>query len=454
MTNQLDQDAHDQLVDLFGRKLDELLANFSEADTVGPHERHKLKGILSYYAKKKHPFTECVTADTPVDAPRDMELHPDGLRIDSLRKGDLVWSFDEDERCFVLKPVVWAAVTRRDAELVAVALDNGKTIRCTPDHPFMLRNGRWVDAGNLRPGDSLMPLYRDFEPRVRLRPDRPGYTAEHDVVAEAAYGSVKGLHVHHADRRRANVSMDNIEALTNSDHSAAHHRQWDDAVALRDEEWRCSSCDQMFTPIAYNQKKCAGCQGYQKRVVGKKSACAVCSNEYEIRSPNQRYCSKICRHRAKDLGISIPGLVGGQTNLETWNHKVVEVQKLDEREDVWDIEVMDTHTFVSHGVVIHNCVRDNTKRFGPDRAARVCATLKDIIWGTSKWRGKANPVGEGPHPYTGMSLPPAVDLVGLDELDFDSEGFLVIEPEIGALIEQLSELDLHELMGIASQETA
>src|SRR5258707_271344 len=41
------------------------------------------------------------------------------------------------------------------------------------------------------------------------------------------------------------------------------------------------------------------------------------------------------------------------------------------------------------------CVRDNTKRFGPDRAKRVCAVLKDIIRGTTKWRGKNNPRDKG-----------------------------------------------------------
>lgn len=32
------------------------------------------------------------------------------------------------------------------------------------------------------------------------------------------------------------------------------------------------------------------------------------------------------------------------------------------------------------------CVKDNMKRFGPGRTERVCATLKDIIRGTTKWR--------------------------------------------------------------------
>jgi hypothetical protein len=32
------------------------------------------------------------------------------------------------------------------------------------------------------------------------------------------------------------------------------------------------------------------------------------------------------------------------------------------------------------------CVRDNTKRFGPERAKKVCAVLTDLEKGTTKWR--------------------------------------------------------------------
>ena len=32
----------------------------SEAETVGPDARHKLRFLLRYYAKKDHPFTACV----------------------------------------------------------------------------------------------------------------------------------------------------------------------------------------------------------------------------------------------------------------------------------------------------------------------------------------------------------------------------------------------------------
>ncbi|PSQ40598.1 intein-containing DNA gyrase subunit B, partial [Halobacteriales archaeon SW_5_68_122] len=51
-------------------------------------------------------------------------------------------------------------VTREDAELVGVTLDNGETITCTPDHEFMLRDGSYCEAQNLTADQSLMPLYR------------------------------------------------------------------------------------------------------------------------------------------------------------------------------------------------------------------------------------------------------------------------------------------------------
>ncbi|MDP3988651.1 MAG: DNA gyrase subunit A [bacterium] len=52
-------------------------------------------------------------------------------------------------------------LTRKDAELVEVTLDNGEKIRCTPDHRFMLRSGVYRQAELLEPGDSLMPVYTE-----------------------------------------------------------------------------------------------------------------------------------------------------------------------------------------------------------------------------------------------------------------------------------------------------
>lgn len=44
-------------------------------------------------------------------------------------------------------------------DLVEVELDNGFKIRCTPDHPFMMREGDYKHAESLEEGDSLMPIH-------------------------------------------------------------------------------------------------------------------------------------------------------------------------------------------------------------------------------------------------------------------------------------------------------
>ena len=51
------------------------------------------------------------------------------------------------------------SMTRPDAALVEVELDNGARVRCTPDHPFMLSDGTFEEASDLTPGASLMPFY-------------------------------------------------------------------------------------------------------------------------------------------------------------------------------------------------------------------------------------------------------------------------------------------------------
>ncbi len=57
-----------------------------------------------------------------------------------------------------------AKLTRKNAALVKVILDNNEEIICTPDHQFMLRDRSYEAAQNLQPGTSLMPFYSKVDP--------------------------------------------------------------------------------------------------------------------------------------------------------------------------------------------------------------------------------------------------------------------------------------------------
>ncbi len=75
------------------------------------------------------------------------------------------------------------------------------------------------------------------------------------------------------------------------------------------------------------------------------------------------------------------------------------------------------------------CVRDNTKRFGKERAERVCAVLKDIIRGTTKWRGKNNPKDKGVT-KAAMAEEFALDLDETTQLYLDEELQDMVIPEV------------------------
>jgi intein/homing endonuclease len=107
--------------------------------------------------------------------------------------GEIFWGYSIGENGRLIVSLLDAPrFIGRDA-LIEVELDDGAIIHATPDHLFMRRDGRMVEAHTLRPGDALMPLYRDlyrgyeevYQPvdyRRNNRPSTPAYR-NHKVAA-------------------------------------------------------------------------------------------------------------------------------------------------------------------------------------------------------------------------------------------------------------------------------
>lgn len=73
--------------------------------------------------------------------------------------------------------ISWAGITRKNAKIVRVELDNGEFIECTPDHKFILRDGSLCEAQNLNENQSLMPLYTNADEYKR------GCNYNHKVIS-------------------------------------------------------------------------------------------------------------------------------------------------------------------------------------------------------------------------------------------------------------------------------
>ncbi len=148
----------------------------------------------------------------------------------------------------------------RDA-LIEVVLDDGTAIHATPDHFFMRRDGRMVRADALRPGDALMPLYREVRRGYEMvyQPINGHLYPTHRLADEwnlrnEIYADAPTAHRHHIDRDRRNNRPTNIERMAASQHirlhnaenygvgfdAAAHGDAIRDALARlsRDPQWR------------------------------------------------------------------------------------------------------------------------------------------------------------------------------------------------------------------------
>jgi DNA gyrase subunit B len=129
-------------------------------------------------------------------------------------------------------------VTKRNAEVVRVTLDNGETIVCTPDHRFMLRDGSYKPAIELVDGDSLMPLYRKLSDKRESGITIDGYEMAWNPRSETwlfthvladwynrwngVYVEADGDHCHHADFNKRNNNPTNIRRLPADVHLALH----------------------------------------------------------------------------------------------------------------------------------------------------------------------------------------------------------------------------------------
>lgn len=135
----------------------------------------------------------CFTGDTLV-ATADGR---NAVRIDELVGTDAPVYAKDAKGNTVIRTMSNVRMTRANAEIVEVTLDDGSSVRCTPDHLFMLNDGSYIPVIELQPGDSLERFDSEHEPFV-VNPTIP---ANHKVAsikpvgrADVFDGEVDELH--------------------------------------------------------------------------------------------------------------------------------------------------------------------------------------------------------------------------------------------------------------------
>ncbi|MCE8425630.1 MAG: DNA topoisomerase (ATP-hydrolyzing) subunit B [Candidatus Methanoperedens sp.] len=154
-----------------------------------------------------------------------------------------------------LERVINPRKTKANAKVIKVTLDNGETIICTPDHLFMMRDGRFKCIEDIPPNDSLMPLYRKLsdlkEPGITidgyemvLDPLNARWFFTHMLADwynrwQDVYREYEGEHCHHIDFNKLNNNPTNIRRLYREAHLKLHCKHIEKTLHRQDVIEKC-----------------------------------------------------------------------------------------------------------------------------------------------------------------------------------------------------------------------
>jgi RecA/RadA recombinase len=167
----------------------------------------------------------CLTGDTKISL-----LNGTEVPIQDLIGIDEFWVYScEEDGTIVPGRGHSARITGEVVELIEVTLDNNTKIKCTPDHKFMLRNGTYIEAKNLKSNMSLMPLYfvvgpsrwKDYSCFIDNKTGKKKFT--HRMVVNELLGGYKNNQVvHHIDFNSRNNDLHNLVLMDKNEHTELH----------------------------------------------------------------------------------------------------------------------------------------------------------------------------------------------------------------------------------------
>ncbi len=367
---------------------------------------------LSYY---KYGEAVCLAGDTAIrllngETKTIKELY------ESQAKDFWVYSIDKDGNVVPGKADT-VILTKKNAKVLKVTLDNGKSFKCTPEHKCMLRDGSYVEAKELKAGMALMPFYTK-QNNVYYKADKSKQTYEmvynpglaksevektgtwkytHRLVSDYTNGvQRKGMVVHHKNFNKNDNTPENLALMSLSEHQKLHtHNYTPEQIEVFRQrtkelyeqpgyaEWIGGRIKESMTPevrekISAASKRVWANEDYRisqsKRRKGSKHSAETVAKLKE--RAMERYLKNpedVMNRLKKATEAAAKANTGRKYSEErkkqisermkaAWkagvykNHKVVSVEECGS-EDVYDIRSVDGfHNFaLDCGVFVHNC---------------------------------------------------------------------------------------------------
>jgi Intein splicing domain len=360
----------------------------------------------------------CLTGDTKIPLLDSRVLTMNEI-YNEFGTNNEFWVYSSDENGnFVPKKARCLGITGLTKNLIEVTLDNDKTIKCTYDHKFRMRDGSYKEAKDLKENDSLMPIYfsqttkkgKNKYQQTYLTVKKNFYTGKkqgseyktiHRIVAEVILkseydlkykelietGKEKRLVVHHKDFNALNNSPENLQWMGVIEHWLYHAKV---GKLNSIEGTKRYNQDLRNQEKIHKDRSKAGIIGGNRCKKDKLGWFSNESHHKAVVGRNKTYWSNPENHIKASLKLKgrIISIKGRENMSTAWtderkkaqsermsllnkilvrdkhganNHKVKSIKflNLEKTVSVFDLFVEDTHNFaLDAGVYVHNCPAD------------------------------------------------------------------------------------------------
>lgn len=305
-----------------------------------------------------------------------------------------------------------AGKTGTASKLVHIILDNDKEIKCTLDHKFLTPDLEYIEAKDLKVGQSLFPIYRGEKtykyskdrqfPRESIFIPGMGWQFTHSIMSGLTYMKFNGDNLncvtHHIDHNYKNNSPENLVIMDAKDHGSMHLTEYNKSEErINYIKWLHANhkYDHVYQNLINWNKSDERKEKLRKywnegRLVSNGELIKF-NKSIEHRESMKGFnntdwvkdLQKMGRVRSKfkkllDSGIDFEDALieiqkdhrfylfkdieGFKTEWEKRNHKIksIEIIELSEPIDVYCLEIPESHNFLlDAGVVVHNCDSDS-----------------------------------------------------------------------------------------------
>lgn len=329
-----------------------------------------------------------------------------------------VWSYDADSKEVCIKRGHSVRKTQENTKVMELILDNGESLILTPSHPIAVNRPNrwglptinWVEARDLKPGNSIKSLYftqagENGYVMVNGAQKRANILSEWYEQRPIDSNEV----VHHKDFDKTNDSIDNLERMLDSEHRALHAdpskliigsgednpffgRKHSEETKIKISEAKTGRPFVLknLTEEEFSEKMSKVAKSKSTEQHSKYRKDIDTNDIIKMRSDGATY-----REIAESFNCTT-GLVQSRLKSVGLNHKVVSIREIDTLIDVYNMEVDDTECYFvddnkGNGILVHNCAY---------RLAKV-----DVAEFGDKIYTKGNQDGQAPYYTNSCHLP-------------------------------------------------